>query len=302
MDDRGPLQWCLGIDFQRSDDGSYVVSQQRYSEAILKRFEMTECKPASTPAEQSLVLLPRSDDEKLPSFPYRQAIGSLVYLATATRPDLSWIVSKLSQHLHKPSQAHIAAVKRVLRYVKGTKSTSGFVITLGSAPISWKSQKQSTVEFSSCEAEYIALTLATREIIYLRSVEILRRDYGYFTTKRLKVFAGVSPDISDETVRRVLRKAGFKYSHSRKKGVLSRKDLKLRYEFAKKIRRSLTPSVWTDHVAFYLDGVGFTHKVNPHDQSLAPRTMSWRKPSDGLSYNQTAKGSTQGVVVERRIF
>eukprot|EP00794_Sanderia_malayensis_P010595 gene10595-11716_t len=128
----------------------------------------------------------------------------------------------------------------------------------------------------------------------LRQVEILRRDYGYFTTKRLKVFAGVSPDISDETVRRVLRKAGFKYSHSRKKGVLSRKDLKVRYEFAKKVRRSLTPSVWTDHVAFYLDGVGFTHKVNPHDQSLAPRTMSWRKPSDGLSYNQTAKGSHAG--------
>eukprot|EP00794_Sanderia_malayensis_P002718 gene2718-3143_t len=128
----------------------------------------------------------------------------------------------------------------------------------------------------------------------LRQVEILRRDYGHFTTKRLKVFAGVSPDISDETVRRMLRKAGFKYSHSRKKGVLSRKDLKLRYEFAKKVCRSLTPSIWTDHVAFYLDGVGFTHKVNPHDQSLAPRTMSWRKPSDGLSYNQTAKGSHAG--------
>ena len=57
----------------------------------------------------------------------------------------------------------------------------------------------------------------------MRQVEILRRDYGYFTTKRLKVFAGVSADISDETVRRVLRANGLKYTHSRKKGVLSRR-------------------------------------------------------------------------------
>ena len=128
----------------------------------------------------------------------------------------------------------------------------------------------------------------------LRQVEILRRDYGYFTTKRLKVFAGVSPEISDETVRRVMRAAGYKYSHSRKKGVLSRKDLKVRYAFAKKVRNLLAPTVWTDGIAFYLDGVGFMHKVNPRDQSLAPRTMAWRKPRDGLSYNQTTKGSHEG--------
>ena len=128
----------------------------------------------------------------------------------------------------------------------------------------------------------------------LRQVEVLRRDYGYFTTKRLKVFAGVSADILDETVRRVLRANGFKYAHSRKKGVLSRKDLEIRLKFAKKVRKRLNPSVWTKGVSFYLDGVGFTHKYNPHDQSLAPRTMAWRKPSDGLCFSQTAKGSHEG--------
>lgn len=128
----------------------------------------------------------------------------------------------------------------------------------------------------------------------LRQVEILRRDYGYFTTKRLKVFAGVSADVSDETVRRVLRANGFKYTHSRKKGVLSRRDLSIRFKFAKQVRKRLNPSVWTNGMSFYLDGVGFTHKYNPHDQSLAPRTMAWRKPSDGLSYNQTSKGSHEG--------
>ena len=82
----------------------------------------------------------------------------------------------------------------------------------------------------------------------LRQVEILRRDYGYFTTKRLKVFAGVSADVSDETVRRVLRANGFKYTHSRKKGVLSRRDLDIRFKFAKQVRKRLNPIVWTKGV------------------------------------------------------
>ena len=112
---------------------------------------------------------------------------------------MSWIISKLSQHLEKPTDAHITAVKRVLRYLKGTKSskviftptdaqliaymnsdwandpedrpsTSGFIVTLGSAPISWKSRKQPTVSLSSCEAEYIALAEAVKGILYLQSL------------------------------------------------------------------------------------------------------------------------------------
>ena len=128
----------------------------------------------------------------------------------------------------------------------------------------------------------------------LRQAEILRNDYGYFTSKRLKVFAGISADISVEAVRRVLRAANFKYSHSRKKGVLSRNDLKLRLAFAKKVKACLSQSIWTEGIGFYLDGTGFTHKYNPYDQALAPRTMAWRKPSDGLNFQQTAQGSHAG--------
>jgi hypothetical protein len=64
--------------------------------------------------------------------------------------------------------------------------------------------------------------------------------------------------------------------------------LTIRLKFAKQVRNRLK------NVSFYLDGVGFTHKYNPHDQLLAPRTMAWRKPSDGLSHNQTSKGSHEG--------
>ena len=59
----------------------------------------------------------------------------------------------------------------------------------------------------------------------LHQVEILQSDYGYFTVKRLKVFAGVSVEVSDKTIRRVLRASGFKYTHSRKEAALSKKDL-----------------------------------------------------------------------------
>ena len=176
----------LGMDFKRTADGRYKMSQQRNCEAILKRFRMPDCKAATTPTEKSLVISPRNE-----------TVSSLVYLATATRPNLSWTVSILSQRLEKPSNAHMAAAKSIFCYIKETKSlcinfipttknltaytdsdwandtcnrrsTSRFVITLRSARVCWKSPRQSTVALSSCEAEDIALALATNEIIYLR--------------------------------------------------------------------------------------------------------------------------------------
>ena len=204
MDDRGELRWFLGIDFSRLDNGNYSMSQERYVDSILKRFNMTECNPTQTPADKHVVLEKATEDEHnkvlKSNYPYRQVVGSLIYLMTATRPDISWIVSKLSQFLEKPGPQHVTAAKRVLRYLKATKnysltfkptdnqligytdsdwagdtedrkSTTGYVFTLGqsSAPISWKTQKQQTVALSSCEAEYMALAEAVKEMIYLRS-------------------------------------------------------------------------------------------------------------------------------------
>ena len=125
----------------------------------------------------------------------------------------------------------------------------------------------------------------------LRQAEILRNDYGYFTSKRLKVFAGIDPSVSVEAVRRFLQAAKLKYCHSIKKGVMSRKDLQMRVAFTKVVRARLSLTIWTEAIALYLYGVGFTHKYNPCDQALAPRTTAWRKPSDGLTFQQTAKGS-----------
>jgi len=101
MDDRGELRWFLGTDFKRLPNGCYVMSQERYIDNILRPFNMSNCNPVSTPAEKGIQLSAASDEEHqefvLRNFPYRSAIGSLIYLMVATRPDISWTVSKLSQ-------------------------------------------------------------------------------------------------------------------------------------------------------------------------------------------------------------
>ena len=118
----------------------------------------------------------------------------------------------------------------------------------------------------------------------LRHAERLHADHGSFNIKCVKMSAGIPPHISDETVRRIFRTAGLRYCHSRKKGILKRKDLKARVEFARKVRALVDPSLWTKGIAFYLDRVGFAHKYNPFDQAVTPKSMAWRRPADGLSF------------------
>lgn len=131
------------------------------------------------------------------NIPYRQAIGSLMYLMISSRPDLAFAIGKLSQHSENPTENHWIAVKRLLRYVNSTrefgilydgklnfrieaysdadwggcelsrKSTSGSILLLSGGAVSWKSKKQTCVATSTCEAEYIALCLATKESIWL---------------------------------------------------------------------------------------------------------------------------------------
>lgn len=94
------------------------MTQKRHIEKMLVTFGMSECKPRSTPCEQKLNF--DSEGEVIDSTGYRKIVGSLIYIMTCTRPDLSWVVSKLSQHLAEPKQQHWATAKHILRYLKGT--------------------------------------------------------------------------------------------------------------------------------------------------------------------------------------
>ena len=130
--------------------------------------------------------------------PYREAVGSLMYAAVATRPDITFAISTLSQFLENPGLLHWEAVKRVLRYLSGTKThaltygnehhdlhsytdadgasqdhrhaISGYAFLIDSAAISWASRKQELVTLSTAEAKYVATTHAAKECIWLRQL------------------------------------------------------------------------------------------------------------------------------------
>ena len=115
MKDMGPLKHFLGIDFKQSE-GEIKMTQKRHIERMLIRFGMSECKPRPTPCEQKLHF--DTEGEVIDSTGYRRIVGSLIYIMTCTRPDLGWVVSKLSQYLAEPKQQHWATSKHLLRYYR----------------------------------------------------------------------------------------------------------------------------------------------------------------------------------------
>ncbi len=200
MKDLGKLRHFLGVDFNQSDN-CVRMSQAKYVRKILQRFNMQDCKPRSTPCEQKLDY--NNDAEKMIDVKkYREAVGTLIYLTICTRPDISFVVSKLSQYFTEPTVEQWSTVKQVLRYLKGRldkelcyrkcnetlgiraysdadwaasndrRSTTGYCVSLTEcgALISWKTKKQPTVALSTCEAEYIALATTIQECLYLKQL------------------------------------------------------------------------------------------------------------------------------------
>ncbi|XP_031095206.1 uncharacterized protein LOC115999498 [Ipomoea triloba] len=129
---------------------------------------MTECKPLAT-----LVFCSHSSPSSKESFDnptrYHSLLGALQYL-TVTRPNLSFVVNQLCQHMHSQTVEHWGLLKRALRYVKDQKSTSGFVVFLGSNMVSWVCRKQHIVAWSSTEAEYKGLANVVVEVTWIVSL------------------------------------------------------------------------------------------------------------------------------------
>ncbi|GKV48270.1 hypothetical protein SLEP1_g55092 [Rubroshorea leprosula] len=168
----------------------------RYTQDILQRAGMDNAKVVSTPLSSTTSLRQFLGHSLTDPTTYRQIVGSLQYLSL-TRPDLCFAVNRQSQFMHNPSDLHWQAVKRVLRYLNGTKfhglllrpqtslslhgffyadwasdkdtsiSTTGYVMYLGSTPVSWKATKQRAVARSSTEAEYRALAAANSEMVWI---------------------------------------------------------------------------------------------------------------------------------------
>jgi len=223
MKELGATKKILGMEIRRDRQaGKLFLSQQRYIEKVLDRFNMNDCKPVSTPLaahfKLSSDLCPdtKEDMEYMSHVPYANAIGSLMYAMICTRPDLAYAVSMVSRYMHNPGKKHWNAVKWIFRYLKGTshvglvfdkkmattdnvvgyvdsdyagdldrrRSLSGYIFTLCNSAISWKATLQSIVALSTTEAEYISATEGMKEAIWLRG---LVNELG-LTQKVLTVF------------------------------------------------------------------------------------------------------------------
>jgi hypothetical protein len=204
MKDLGPAKQILGMRITRDRaNGTLKLSQTEYVKKILSRFSMDEAKPVSTPLGSHFRLTkdqsPKTEQEQayMSKVPYASAIGSLMYAMVCTRPDIAHAVGVVSRYMSNPGKQHWEAVKWILRYLKGTlgtslcftgadmkltgyvdsdlagdvdtrKSTTGYVYTLGGTAVSWVSRLQKIVALSTTEAEYVAVTEAGKEMVWLQ--------------------------------------------------------------------------------------------------------------------------------------
>jgi len=202
MTDLGEISWILGIHVTWDrEEGWIVLSQQKYLEEVLERFNKANIRPISTPSlpNHHLIHLP-SPEVDIKHF--QRALGALMYLMLGTCPDITYTVAALSRHAANPGTEHQHTLDCLFRYLCGTsdyklvychgvsggnsilryvdadwgsnvndrKSTSGYIFTLSGGAISWSSKKQSAVALSSTEAKYITGTHAAKEAIWLRQL------------------------------------------------------------------------------------------------------------------------------------
>lgn len=187
----------LGLQIEQRDDGIFI-HQAAYTRRILERFQMEDSNAVMTPGDPNQILH-KFDEAESSSFPYRELIGSLMYLVVATRPDIAHAVGIVSRYMENPTMVHEKAAKKILRYIKGTinfgiffsdsedtkltgysdadyagdpdtrRSTSGYAFMFGESILSWGSERQKSVSLSTTESEYMAASNAVKELIWLRS-------------------------------------------------------------------------------------------------------------------------------------
>ncbi|PNX93512.1 histone deacetylase, partial [Trifolium pratense] len=198
----GEVDYFLGIEVHHKPSGGLLLHQSKYVKDLLVKTNMENCKPIGSPMVSSCKLSKFGTDVMTDPTLYRSTVGALQY-ATLTRPDISYSVNKVCQFMAHPLESHWKAVKRILRYLKGTlnyglllqpspssppfslraysdadwatdqddrRSTSGSCIYFGSNLVSWGSKKQQLVARSSTEAEYRSMANTTAELLWIQSI------------------------------------------------------------------------------------------------------------------------------------
>jgi hypothetical protein len=206
--DLGPTTQLLGMEIHRDrPNRTLSLSQSQFILDLIQQHGLQDSKPVSTPlnpgSRLSTSMSPQNDSEaaEMSQYPYISVVGSLMYLALTTRPDIAYAAGVLARFNSNPGLAHWQAAKHVLRYLKGTvdhrlvyrpsdspepfitysdadhggnpdngRSTGGYVVKIGSGAVSWSSKLQSLVALSTTEAEHISAVEAGKEILWMRNL------------------------------------------------------------------------------------------------------------------------------------
>jgi len=199
MKDLGALKWILGMEIKHDMvQKKLEISQTAYIDKVLEKFGMKDCNTVGTPAVGHLIRDPDGSFNE----EYSSAVGSILWAAMVSKPELSFAAQRLGRHLQSNGPEHWTAVKRVFRYMKSIRdksliyhggdslevkpicfcdadhgedldtrrSTTAYVVMLAGGAVSWASRLQPTVALSSTEAEYMATCAAVQEMVYLRQL------------------------------------------------------------------------------------------------------------------------------------
>ncbi|KAJ9541906.1 hypothetical protein OSB04_028412 [Centaurea solstitialis] len=199
----GEINLFLGLQVRQFSDGIFI-NQSKYIFDLLKKYDMSGCHSIGTPMATGNSIGPDHEGKDIDLRNYRSMVGSLMYL-TASRPDIMFATCVCARYQAKPKESHLAAVKRIFRYLKGTpyygiwypkglgfelqaytdadyggcnmdrKSTSGHLQFLGNKLVSWASKKQQCVSTSTAESEYVAAASCCSQVLWMQSQ---LRDYG----------------------------------------------------------------------------------------------------------------------------
>ena len=208
--DLGEVKKIIGIRVIRDRANRTIhLDQEAYLEKVLQDAQMLQetSRPTRIPMNGDSCIRPAGpEDDRVDRALYQKNVGSVMYAAINTRPDISFAVGKLSQYVTDPAKHHEQAMKYLLRYLRSTikrrltyrasgsnqvtgytdasyaadrqdrKSTMGTIFLLGGGPISWSSRKQKSVSTSTTEAEYMAPSSGAKQAQWLSH---LLRDIGF---------------------------------------------------------------------------------------------------------------------------
>lgn len=227
MKDLGAATFLLGMEIRRLPGGDIQLVQEKYLGEVLLRFPVDSSKSASTPLPPSSKLsgadspLSQPEVDSMANIPYRSAIGSLMYLAVCTRPDIAAAVSSLSRFNSNPGKAHWEGVQHVLRYLQGTsgeglvykkgestqlwgycdasfltcpdtsRCRGAYVFMSAAGAVNWQSNLLPNASLSSCESEYMQFASATTEASFLRQLQ--EQMEGTSATTPVRIYVDSKP-------------------------------------------------------------------------------------------------------------